>query len=99
MTFIEVHNNEGVKFTIHTPHILTIRPHLADPKFTNIKTEITLAGGSALGARALAMETYDEVRRLIGLDWLHCGEMYQGDICDRRIDSEGRCPIHGRVGA
>lgn len=66
--FIEVHNNEGKNYTIQTAHILTVTPHLSDPKYTNVKTEITLAGGSVHApSRALVMEPYDDVRRLLGL--------------------------------
>jgi hypothetical protein len=68
MSFIEVHNNVGKHYTINVDRILTVSPHLNDPAYTGVKTEITLAGGSVHApSRALVRESYSEVRRLMGL--------------------------------
>lgn len=93
MTFIEVQDTEGERFTVNTEFIVSFSP---DGENT---TDIQLNSGSPHGrARLRTQMPYDQVRRLVGLDWLTCGENFQGDICDRRLDSNGRCPIHGLVG-
>lgn len=102
--FIELsQHSTGAKITVNTDRILTVLRKVGDSTVadpTLVLTEITLAGGSPYApSRVLVQEDYDQVRRLMGLDWLTCGETYQGDICDRRLDKEGRCPIHGMVGA
>jgi hypothetical protein len=95
MSFIEVHNDEGKKVTVNTDYVVTFTPRKGVSG-----TDIQLNPGSVHGAaRQQVTEGYDQVRRLVGLDWLTCGETFQGDICDRRLDKEGRCPIHGMVGA
>lgn len=102
--FIEVTDNRGKKVTVSVDHVLTTNA-FTDDRWPEVTTEINLAGGSVHApARVLAVESYDEVRRLMGLDWLTCGEMLRtgpnvSDVCDRRLDKEGRCPIHGLVGA
>lgn len=100
MSFIEVTRSDGSVFTVNTHHILTIDTVVAKTEYEGSGTRIQLGGGS-LPAYSFTMvtESYDEVRRLIGLGWLRCGESFQGDICDRRLDEDGRCPVHGQVGA
>lgn len=107
--FIELsQHSTGARITVNTDRILTVSRKVGDSTVadpTLVLTEITLAGGSPYApSRVLAQEDYDQVRRLMGLDWLTCGEMLRtgpnvSDVCDRRLDKEGRCPIHGLVGA
>lgn len=111
MSFIELTKCglEGKGVTVNTDHILTFSTEVEKDSYNDPNrrprkgesyTDISLAGGSQYApSRIMVTESYEEVRRLIGLDWLRCGEEYEGDVCDRRLDSEGRCPIHGRVGA
>lgn len=93
MSFIELTRSSGEKVTVNADHILTLS------KEGETGADIALAGGSVHApARVLVTESYDEVRRRLGLGWLRCGETYHGEICDRRLDMDSRCPIHGRVG-
>lgn len=102
MSFIELTRTDSdkSKVTVNTAHILTFHTVVGKTEYQGSGTRIQLGGG-ALPAYSfiLVTESYDEVRRLIGLGWLRCGESFQGDICDRRLDEDGRCPIHGQVGA
>ena len=102
MSFIELTRADGdsSKVTVNTDHILTFYQVDARSEYERSGTKIQMGGG-ALPAHSffLVTEPYEEVRRLHMLDWLHCGENFQGDVCDRRLDKEGMCPVHGMVGA
>ena len=103
MSFIELtaaHNRQ--KITVAVEHIASFQPleltHIGnrpEESRKEIQTRLVTSAGGSFSV----LEDYDQVRRLVGLDWLTCGETFQGDICDRRLDKQGRCPIHGMVGA
>lgn len=110
MSFIELTKcgTEGKGVTINTAHILTISTEVEKdtypagsgrPNKGEVYTDITLAGGSQYApSRVMVTESYEEIRRLLGLGPFRCGEGSYGAICDRPLDSEGRCPVHGKVG-
>jgi hypothetical protein len=107
MTFIELTLRTAEPITLNTDHIATFRAKIGGDVYNGNElvahkgkevTEVQLAGPLPAHAFIEVTEPYDEVRRLIGLDWLTCGETSQGDICDRRLNKDGLCPIHGMVG-
>lgn len=108
MSFIELTRRDTTGVTVNTDHIATFATVIGGDAYVgndlvghkgDVVTEITLGGAPVPSmSRIQVTESYDEVRRRLGLDWLRCGETYNGDICDRRLDEDSRCPIHGRVG-